>query len=77
MPLENALQNSDRRDPSSGRPASAQRFGQRWVEEVCSAVLEVPSGVLLQQSNYPDYIGRERQDVGQPWHWRGNGGTPA
>jgi RES domain-containing protein len=52
LPREKVPPGWDRRDLPSGTPTPAQRFGQRWVREMRSAVLEVPSAVLPQECNY-------------------------
>ena len=52
LPLEDAPRGWDRRKLPAGRPTPAQRFGERWVREARSAVLEVPSAVLPQERNY-------------------------
>ena len=63
LPLEKAPWGWDRRDLPSARPTPAQQFGERWVQEARSVVLEVPSAVLPQECNY--VLNPHHRDFGQ------------
>jgi RES domain-containing protein len=63
LPLEHAPRGWDRRGLPSERPTPAQRFGERWVQEARSAVLEVPSAVLPPERNY--VLNPQHRDFGQ------------